>query len=442
MAKVALITLGCAKNEVESEYMLGVLEQRGYELVNTPEEAEVVIINTCSFITAAKEEALTTILSLAGKPGEQYPYLIVAGCMAQQHGPELFQELPEVAAFIGPGAIPRLPQIIDRVLRGERFLDVPGPWEEDLRGLPRSRREGGPTAYLKIAEGCDNACAYCTIPRIKGPYRSRPKEDLLTEAEFLVSRGARELVLVAQDTTAYGIDLYRRYALPELLKALARLPRVRWLRLLYTYPTRITPQLIEVMATEDKVCAYLDLPLQHAHPDILRAMGRAGTSVLGRKAIARLRASLPHIALRSTFIVGFPGERERHFRELLRFLEEIRFDWVGAFTYSPEEGTPAASMPGQVPERTKQRRYRRLLKHQQPITQENNSAWVGRELEVLVERKADDGQGEVYVGRSFRQAPEVDGVIYVRGPCRSGDMVKVRVTGVLDVYDLMGEVVS
>ncbi|MBE3581712.1 MAG: 30S ribosomal protein S12 methylthiotransferase RimO [Thermoanaerobacteraceae bacterium] len=441
MAKVAVITLGCTKNEVDSEYMLGVLEEKGYELVETPEEAEVVIINTCSFIRAAKEEALRTILSLAPTRGESCPALIVAGCLAQQHGPELWQELPEVGAFIGPEAIPRLPEIIERVLRGERLVDIPGPGEEDLRGLPRRRLTTGPTAYLKIAEGCDNACAYCTIPLIKGPYRSRPKEELLREAEWLVSRGARELVLVAQDTTAYGMDLYGRYALPELLKTLARLPGVRWLRLLYAYPSRITSELIEVMAGEDKVCAYLDLPMQHAHPDILRAMGRAGTLALARKVITRLRALLPHIALRSTFIVGFPGEREGHFRELLRFLEEVRFDWVGAFTYSPEEGTPAAGMPGQVPERTKQRRYRRLLEHQEPITEENNAAWVGRELEVLVEGKADDGQGEVYVGRSFRQAPEVDGVIYIRGKCRPGDMVRVRITGVEGVYDLGGEVV-
>ncbi|HBT46388.1 MAG TPA: 30S ribosomal protein S12 methylthiotransferase RimO [Peptococcaceae bacterium] len=441
MVRIAVITLGCAKNEVDSEYMLGVLENRGYEVVETPEEAEVVIVNTCSFIRAAKEEALQTILGLASGREEGYPVLIVAGCLAQQHGAELWQELPEVGAFIGPEAIPRLPEIIEGVLRGERLVDIPGPGEGDLRGLPRRRVANGPSAYLKIAEGCDNACTYCTIPFIKGPYRSRPKEELVREAEWLVSRGARELVLVAQDTTAYGRDLYGKYALPELLKALTSLPGVRWLRLLYAYPTRITPELIEVMAGEDKVCAYLDLPMQHAHPDILRAMGRAGTLAVARKVITRLKTCLPHIALRSTFIVGFPGEREEHFRELLGFLEEVRFDWVGAYTYSPEEGTPAAAMLGQVPGRVKRSRYRRLLVHQEPITEENNAAWVGRELEVLVEEKAGDGREEVYVGRSFRQAPEVDGVIYLRGKCRPGDMVRARITSVEGVYDLGGEVV-
>lgn len=442
MAKVALITLGCAKNEVDSEYMLGVLEQSGYELVGSPEEAEVVIINTCSFIRAAKEEALTTILEVASRQEGPCPYLIVAGCLAQQHSRELFQELPEVAAFIGPGAIPRLPQIVHRVLQGERLIDVPDPREENLRGLPRLRQDKGPTAYLKIAEGCNNNCTYCTIPQIKGPYRSRSQEEVIAEAEFLISRGARELVLVAQDTTAYGIDLYGRYALPQLLKALARLPEVRWLRLLYAYPIRITPELIEVMAGEDKICAYLDLPLQHAHPEILRAMGRGNSQEAACKAIARLRKYLPDIALRSTFMVGFPGEKEPHFRQLLQFVEEIRFDWVGAFTFSAEEGTPAAAMPGQVPERIKQERYERLLRLQEGITQEKNSAWMGREVEVLVEKKICSDQGEIFVGRSFRQAPEVDGVIYVKGNCRPGEMVKVKLTAVQDIYDLVGEVVS
>lgn len=443
MAKVAVITLGCSKNEVDSEYMLGVLEQSGHELVTGHNEAEVVIVNTCSFITAAKREALTTILEVGNGQEGSRPYIIVAGCLAQQHYRELFEELPEVGAFIGPGAIPRLPQIVDRVLRGERLADVPSPLEENLKGLPRLRLEWGPTAYLKIAEGCNNGCTYCTIPQIKGPYRSRPQEEVLAEAKFLISRGVRELVLVAQDTTAYGRDLYGRYALTDLLQALARLLEIRWIRLLYAHPLRISPELVEVMAGEEKICSYLDLPLQHAHPEILQAMGRGHTREQAVKTIARLRSNLPDLALRSTFMVGFPGEKERHFRELLHFLEEVRFDWVGVFVFSPEEGTPAAAMPGQVAENIKQRRHERLLRLQEGITWEKNLAWVGREVEVLVEKRVGSEPGQdLFVGRSFRQAPEVDGVIYIKGSCRPGQMARVKLTEVQDVYDLVGEVLS
>lgn len=444
MAKVALITLGCAKNQVDSEYMMGVLEESKHELVESPDKAEVVIINTCSFITPAKEEALEVILEVARTQKGPYPYIIVAGCLAQQHALELFSELPEVSAFIGPGAIARLPHIIEEVLRGRRVLDVPPPGE-DYRGLPRTRLYFGPTAYLKIAEGCNNKCSYCTIPQIKGPYRSRPLEELVAEARFLVSRGAQELVLVAQDTTAYGLDLYGYLALPILLRELARLPEVKWLRLLYAYPTRITPKLIEVMAEENKICRYLDLPLQHAHPEILKLMGRPGTLQVARKALSRLKAALPEIALRSTFIVGFPGEKETHFRELLNFLEEIRFDWVGAFTFSPEEGTPASRLPGQVPEEIRKARYERLLSHQQRITEEKNLAWVGRETEVLVEGTAYLEEGKMLVGRSFRQAPEVDGVIYFKEGnlnVKPGSLVKVKLLAVKNVYDLWGQVLS
>ncbi|SMB97171.1 SSU ribosomal protein S12P methylthiotransferase [Thermanaeromonas toyohensis ToBE] len=444
MAKVALLTLGCAKNQVDSEYMMGVLEESDHELVDSLDKAEVVIVNTCSFITPAKEEALEVILEVAQARKGLYPYIIVAGCLAQQHARELFSELPEVSAFIGPGAIPRLAHIIGEVLRGKRVLDVPLAGEENYRGLPRTRLRIGPTAYLKIAEGCNNKCSYCTIPQIKGPYRSRPLEDLLTEARFLISRGAQELVLVAQDTTAYGLDLYGSLALPVLLRELAHLPGVKWLRLLYAYPTRITPELIEVMAEEDKICRYLDLPLQHAHPEILQAMGRPGTLEAARKALSRLKATLPEIALRSTFIVGFPGERETHFRELLNFLEEIRFDWVGAFIFSPEEGTPASRLPGQVPEEIKKARYERLLSHQQHITEEKNLAWVGRETEVLIEGRASLEEGEVLVGRSFRQAPEVDGVIYLKVEkslgVRPGELVKAKLLAVKNIYDLWGQV--
>jgi len=430
MIKVAVVTLGCAKNQVDSEYILGVLEKYHFEIVNNPSEAAVVIINTCSFITAAKQEALDTILGLVNL--ETRPHIIVAGCLAQQHASELWQELPEVAAFMGPGAIGRLPQIIKRVIHGERLLDILLP--DNGGGLPpRLTPKGKLYAYLKIAEGCNNCCSFCTIPAIKGPYRSRSLESLITEATALVEAGVKELILVAQDTTAYGLDRYGEYRLPRLLRELARIPGLQWLRLLYAYPTRITPELVEVMATEAKVVPYLDLPLQHASARILKRMQRGGSITAGIKAIERLRRAMPEIALRSTFIVGFPGEQEEDFKILLDFLSTIQLDWVGAFKYSPEAGTPAAELPDQVPEKQKAERYQRLMLHQQPITRACNERWIGQKVRVLIERPA--------VGRSTRQAPEVDGLIYIKGNVAPpGTMTPVKLTGVHHCYDLVGEV--
>lgn len=428
MPKVAVITLGCAKNQVESEYMLGVLEKSHLELVGDPRQAEVVIVNTCSFITAAREEALATIMELAR--AANHPRIIVAGCLAQQYAAELWPELPEAAALIGPGATVRLPEIIDRVLRGERVWDVPGP-EVNAGELPRLTTGGQPSAYLKIAEGCNNYCTYCTIPAIKGPYASRPMENILAEANSLAEKGVKELVLVAQDTTAYGLDYYGAYRLPELLRRLARIDGIEWLRLLYAYPTRITPELIEVMANEPKVVPYLDLPLQHASEGVLRRMGRPETGIAGLQAIERLRQAMPEIALRSTFIVGFPGEGEKDFQILLDFLTATRLDWVGAFKFSPEAGTGAAALPGQVPEEIKAERYQRLMLHQQPITRAANAGWLGREVLVLKEKPG--------AGRSFRQAPEVDGLIFVQNDVTPvGTMVRVKLTRVHQVYDLIG----
>ena len=428
MIKIAVITLGCAKNQVDSEYMMGILEQNRFTITGDAGAAAVVIVNTCSFITAAKEEAIETILELTVAP--KHPRIIVAGCLAQQHARELWPELPEVAAFIAPGAIGRLPQIIERVLAGERLLDVPPPVAEG-GSLPRRVDGGRPYAYLKIAEGCDNRCSYCTIPAIKGAYRSRPLEDLVAEARTLAEAGVKELILVAQDTTAYGRDCYGEYRLPQLLHELARLPALEWLRILYAYPSRITPQLVETMAAEAKVVPYLDLPLQHASAPILRRMRRPADLAAVGRVIANLRRAMPAIALRSTFIVGFPGEGEEDFQILLDFLDMVQFDWVGAFKYSPEAATTAASLADQVPEEVKEERYQRLMLHQQPVTRSRNELWVGRQVQVLVEKPD--------AGRSFRQAPEVDGLIYLRGAgLPPGSMATVKLTRVKGIYDMMG----
>ncbi len=429
MIKVAVITLGCAKNQVDSEYMEGVLENSGdFKIVNDPEQAMAVVINTCSFITAAKREALETIMGLVKL--KTRPYIIVAGCLVQHHAQELWRELPEAAAFISPGAIKRLPSIVKRVIAGERFLDAPlNSGQEEV--LPR-RFHRRPYAYLKIAEGCNNKCSFCTIPTIKGPYHSRPLENIVAEAGQLVGRGVKELILVAQDTTAYGLDYYGQYRLPQLLRQLVKLSGLEWLRLLYTYPTRITPELIEVMATEAKVVPYLDLPLQHASGSILKSMQRAGDAKTAIRTIEKLRRAIPEIALRSTFIVGYPGEKEHDFKELLDFMSFIKFDWVGAFKYSPEEGTAAAQLPNQVADRLKRERYRRLMLHQQPITRACNQYWVGKKMKVLME--------EPTIGRSFRQAPEVDGLIYPRnGNLSPGSMVDLKILEVYGEYDLIAE---
>ncbi|MDK2820541.1 MAG: ribosomal protein methylthiotransferase [Clostridia bacterium] len=430
MTKIAIVTLGCPKNEVYSEYMLGVLSNSNYEFVDDPIKAEVVIVNTCSFITSAKQEALETILQLASLKNS--PYLIVTGCMVQQHGKELIEELPEVSAFIGTEALTRLPDVIEKILNGQRVFDVPG-YEEILPELPRFAQDKKPYAYLKISEGCNNCCTYCTIPSIKGPYRSRPMEYIVKEARELAESGIKELILVAQDTTAYGIDIYGEYRLPTLLCSLAQIPELYWLRILYTYPERITPELIEVMATEPKVVPYLDIPLQHISEDILRRMGRPGTGTIGIKVIEDLRRSIPELALRSTFIVGFPGEEEKDFQLLLDFLSSTKIDWVGAFKFSPEEGTIASELPNQVEEEIKEERYQLLMLYQQSITRACNERWLGQKMKVLIDGKS--------VGRSFRQAPEVDGLIYLnKSNVPLGSIVTAKLTHVYEDYDFKAEI--
>jgi len=437
--KIGLISLGCNKNLVDSEVMLGLLEGEGYSFVTDPAEADVIIVNTCGFIEEAKKEAIETIIAMgAYKEQGRCRSLIVTGCLVQRYADELARELPEIDALLGTGDFHRIVPVVEQTLAGKqcRFTGpprarFPGQW-------PRLLSQAGPSAYLKIADGCDNHCSYCVIPRLRGPLQSRTQEDIVEEARALAQLGIKEVVLVAQDTTRYGEDLYGKPALPELLRRLARIEGISWIRLLYCYPTRISPQLIQVMKEEPKVLNYVDIPLQHVSPRVLARMHRKQTKEEIRALIEGLRAEIPDITIRTNFIVGFPGETEAEFTELLDFIGEVRFDRAGFFVYSREEGTPAAAYPDQVPEKVKRSRYKAAMKLQRSISAEKNREWLGKELDVLVEGKGPEAG--LMVGRSYRDAPEIDGQVYVAAPEAAwGRIVRVRITGA-DEYDLRGEI--
>ncbi len=428
MTTVAIETLGCAKNTVDSEVIMSCLAANGIQLVDDPADAEVVIINTCGFITPAKEESINTILELALlKENGKCKKLIVTGCMVGKYGNELLKELPEIDVLADSNDLKKIISAIDTGLK-----KVSAGFQRTVTSQSKYTR------YLKIAEGCNNNCTYCTIPQLKGAYRSRPMEEIIKEAEFLVKDGARELVLIAQDTTRYGMDLYGKKALADLVRQVSQIEDLYWVRLLYGYPGEFTPELIQVVSQEPKVCKYLDIPLQHISDKILHRMGRRGNKKRILNLLDTLRAEVPEIAIRSTFIVGFPGETERDFNELLEFLTTARLDWVGAFTYWPEPDTPAALFAYQVSQQVKEQRLNQLMELQRRITAENNRKLVGRKMYVLIEGVSSD-YPEYKVGRSERQAPEVDGVIYVSTLARQGEIVKVKITGIRDDYDLLGE---
>lgn len=435
--RVALVSLGCPKNLVDSEGLLANLVRAGYALTAEPAEADIIVVNTCGFITAAKQESIDTILEMASfKEEGRCQKLVVVGCLAQRYPDVIAAEIPEVDAVLGTGNLDQLPAVLRDLDEGARVVNTGAPG--GFAGGPRvlSTRTG--SAFLKIAEGCNHRCSYCIIPTLRGPLRSRPEEGLVAEASALAEQGAQELVVVAQDTTSYGLDLYGEMRLPSLLRKLAAVDGIKWLRVLYLYPERISDELLATMAEVEKVCHYLDVPLQHVSDRLLRRMGRASRKESLVRLFERIRAFLPDAALRTTFIVGFPGESEAEFEELLTFIREQEFDWVGAFAYSPEEGTPAAALPEQVPEEVKERRLGRLLRSQQRLSLKRNRAWVGKRLEVLIERV---GQGEA-VGRCFRQAPEVDGLTRVRSQGLTvGQFALVEIEGA-GVYDLRGRVVN
>lgn len=438
--RVGVVSLGCAKNLVDTELMLGILKRTGYELTNREEEADVLIVNTCGFITTAKEEAIDTILELGRhKQTGNCRALVVAGCLAQRYARELLIEIPEIDGLLGTGEVSRVAEVVEQVLEGRRvcLVGLPGhlpePDQQRLRTTPPFM------AYLKIAEGCENRCAYCVIPDIRGPYRSRSMSSLEDEVNYLVKSGVKEVILVAQDTTRYGLDLYGNPSLGTLLRRFGRIEGPVWYRVLYCYPTGVNENLIMTLAEEDKVCRYIDLPLQHASDNILRRMNRRGTRREITKLISKMRQSVPGLTLRTTFLVGFPGETDDDFRQLLEFMEEISFQRVGVFAYSPEEGTPAASMPGQVPGEVKQDRLDRAMLLQQQISYRHNLSRVGSKVKVLVEGRQ-TGAKEWYYGRSEAEAPEIDGKIIFTSqlPLSPGELVQVSISGAKQ-YDIMGE---
>lgn len=438
---VGMVSLGCSKNQIDAEIMMAALRKAGYELRDDAALADVAIVNTCGFIEAAKKESIEEILELARLKKEgKIKALVVTGCMAQRYREEVMKELPEADAVCGIGANSDIAAVVGQALAGERPQAFP---EKTLLPLEGERVRSTPSyfAYLKIAEGCSNGCAYCAIPMIRGRYRSRTMESIVAEAEGLAAEGARELILIAQDTTRYGQDLYGQWKLPELLRRLCKIEGLRWVRLLYCYPDAITDELLAVMAEEDKIVKYMDLPLQHCNGSVLKNMRRPGNRAELLALVAKIRAKVPGIVLRTTLITGFPGETEAEFEELCGFAKEVRFERLGCFTYSQEEGTPAGEMENQVEEEVKARRMDIIMEQQMGIMQEWGEAQVGRELTVLTE--GFDRYAECWFGRSAADAPDIDGKIFFTAGAKKpayGQFVTVRITGCMDC-DLTGELV-
>lgn len=437
--KILFISLGCDKNLVDTEVMLGMLASRGYEMTNDEQEADIIVINTCCFIHDAKEESIQNILEMAEyKKSGSAKALIVTGCMAERYRQEILDEIPEVDEVLGTTAYDRILDAVDAALAGQHEVMTA---DLDALPLPETKRlvtTGGHFAYLKIAEGCDKHCTYCIIPKIRGNFRSVPMERLIKEAEELADQGVKELILVAQETTLYGKDLYGEKSLPKLLRELCKISGIRWIRILYCYPEEITDELIQVMKEEPKICHYLDLPIQHANDTILKRMGRRTSKQELIDIVQKLRKEIPDICLRTTLITGFPGETQEQHEEVMEFIDTLEFDRLGAFTYSPEEDTPAATFEDQIDEEVKEDRQADIMELQQEIAFDKAEDMIGREVLVMIEGKVADENA--YVGRTYRDAPNVDGLIFINTDVEliSGDFAKVKVTGALD-YDLIGE---
>ncbi|MCK8817416.1 30S ribosomal protein S12 methylthiotransferase RimO [Natroniella sulfidigena] len=438
MIKVGLLSLGCSKNQVDSEIMLGLIAEAGYQVVDNYKSSDVLIVNTCGFIDDAKEESINSILELAQYKQEgTCKLLIVTGCLGQRYSQELEEQISEIDAILGTGNFDQIVEVIEESLEGAKRIEVENPDFDYDRYLPKSNLSPNYTAYLKIAEGCNNCCSYCVIPQLRGTLKSRSIETIVDEAERLAQQGVKEVNIIAQDITQYGLDLYGESKLIELLKELVKVEGIKWFRLLYAYPSHLTDQLIELIAAEDKICNYLDLPVQHADATIRERMNRTGSQDDILAVIKKLRAKIPDISLRTSLIVGFPGETEREFQNLIDFVTEAEFDRLGVFTYSQEEGTPAAKMAEQIPEEVKEERYEEIMKLQQEISYQRNQEWIGKQVTVLVEEVQAE-EAPLVIGRTERDAPEIDGVVYVKdSTAEVGELIEVEIVDAYE-YDLMG----
>lgn len=438
--KILFISLGCDKNLVDTEMMLGMLAEHGYEFTDDETVAEAVVVNTCCFINDAKEESIQVLLEMAERKKEgSIKALVAAGCLAQRYKNEIIDEIPEVDAIVGTTAIDKIVDALEGIIKGEKHNELKSINEKPVTDKKRIVTTGGHFAYLKIAEGCDKHCTYCIIPKVRGDFRSVPMESLIKEAENLVEAGVKELILVAQETTMYGVDLYGKKTLPLLLKKLCEINGLVWIRVLYCYPEEITDELIQVIKEEKKICHYLDIPIQHGCDVVLKRMGRRTNKEQLKEVVAKLRREIPDICLRTTLITGFPGETKEQHEELMEFVDEMEFDRLGVFTYSPEEDTPAAGFSEQVDEEVKLDRQAELMELQQEIAFEKADAMIGNKLLVMVEGKVADENA--YVGRTYKDAPNVDGLIFIQTDeeLMTGDFVHVKVTGSYE-YDLIGEI--
>jgi ribosomal protein S12 methylthiotransferase len=439
--KVKVVTLGCEKNLVDSEIMAGLIHGRGFQLVDNKEDATVIIVNTCGFIDAAKEESVNTILDMAElKETGNLKALIVSGCLTQRYKAELMKEMPEIDGIVGTGDFDKINHIVDEALRGKKPVLVGNPVFNYDADLPRLVTTPRYTAYVKIAEGCDNACTFCSIPIMRGNFRSRSMESILSEVTQLASQGVKEISLIAQDSTNYGTDLYEGFMLPTLMDKVSEVPGIEWVRLHYAYPGFFTDELIDTIASNPKICKYIDMPLQHSEDSILKRMRRPGRQKDTRELVRKIRDRIPNVALRTSLIVGFPGETEEDFENLKQFVQEVQFDRLGVFSYSKEEDTPASRLPDQVPDELKEYRQNTIMEIQREISNLRGGNRIGQEIDVLIERY--DGRSDVYIGRSQYDAPEIDGEVFVSNArLNIGEMARVRITHSYE-FDLSGEVIA
>ncbi len=439
MYKISMVSLGCSKNLIDSELMMGILKDKEYEVTENCEEADIIIVNTCGFIDKAKEESINTILEVAEfKNSGRCKCIIVAGCLTERYREEILNELPEVDAILGTGNIEEIAEIVEKALEGERvaqFGDINTDYQENI---DRTVTTPGYTSYIKISEGCDNHCTYCIIPKLRGKYRSRTMESVIEEAENLAENGTKEIILIAQDTSKYGIDIYGEFKLPELLDRLNEIEGLKWVRILYIYPETFTDELIAAMKRNEKVVHYVDIPIQHISDRILKLMNRDTDKASITALIKKLRKEIPDIAIRTTLIVGFPGETEEDFEELREYVIETRFNRLGVFTYSREEDTPADRLPGHLDDEIKEQRQIEIMKEQEEISRELSAESIGKTYDVLIEEYVEDG---LYIGRTYMDSPEIDGIVYVdsMNELEIGNFVKVKIKDALE-YDLIGDV--